>query len=234
MSKKKILLKVSGEIFLDSEKKELFSGLAHSLALQIKKLQATHIFGIVVGGGNFFRGNQHGDALQLTSSVGHQVAMLGTMMNALMLNDYCAQVGMQSTVLSAIDCPMVGTPIAQRTIENALVCNTTIIFAGGLGAPFFTTDTAAIVRSLQMNAHTVWKGTHVDGIYTADPKTNPHAKKISNLNYLDALSHNLGVMDLTAYTMAQQHSMPIRVFDIFKPNALVQAAENPDFGSTLS
>lgn len=233
-NRKKILLKLTGEIFLDRETKSLSAEAINSVIMQIKKLNHTHQFGIVVGGGNFFRGNEHGKRLGITPSVGHQIGMLATLMNGLILKDLLEQQGLHAALLCAMPAPEIGEAISQQNINHALDHDCTIIFAGGTGNPFFTTDTNAILRSLQIGAAEVWKGTSIDGVYDADPKTNPHAKRLRMVRYCDALEKKLGIMDLTAYAMAEQYDKPVRVFNIFEENALIQAAQNKEFGSIIT
>lgn len=234
MSKKRILLKLTGEIFVDKKHHTLTPVIANRLIEQIKRLQDHHLFGIVVGGGNFFRGNQHGKMMGLRPAISHQIGMLGTMMNGLMLKDLCEQHDIVAELFCAMPSPEVGKPIAQQTITNGLAHQSVLIFTGGTGNPFFTTDTTAILRALQMEAHEVWKGTTIDGIYSADPIKVPTANKLDTVTYDHAIKEKLGIMDLTAYAMAERHQVPVRVFDIFSPNALLEVAHNPKFGSIIS
>lgn len=230
---KKILLKLTGEVFLSPVSRSLDNTVLLNLIDQIKSLQHTHQFGIVIGGGNFFRGSQQGVTLGISPSVGHQVGMLATMMNALLIKDLFESNNLPATILSAIDCPEVGSAISQQTINAALDLGKIIIFAGGTGNPFFTTDTTAILRGLQIQADEIWKGTHVDGVYDADPNKNLSAKLIKRVSYNAALEKKLGIMDATAFALASTHKKIVRIFSIFEPEALIQAAQNPDFGSTI-
>ncbi len=234
MSKTRILLKLTGEIFLSKNTGKLSVDYATELITQIKQLLDTYFFGIVIGGGNFFRGNSHGHQLGLTSSASHQMGMLGTIMNGIMLKDLCEKQGVAADVLTTMPNPEIGKPISQEAINSSLQKNSILIFAGGTGNPFFTTDTNAILRGLQIRAQEVWKGTSVDGIYTADPRKNPDACLLQNIPFSKALDLRLGVMDLSAFAMAEQHHIPIRIFNIFTDNALLKAAQNKEFGSTIS
>jgi len=234
MKKKRILLKLTGTIFASQTNDNAFSTEAITPIIeQIKELQKTHQFGIVIGGGNIFRGEQHGSKLGLSPSVGHQTGMLATIINGLLLKDLLDQQRIDTTLLSAIVCPQIANPISQDNIDHALKHGRIIIFAGGTGAPFFTNDTNAIVRGLQMEASQVWKGTDVEGIYSADPQTDKQATLIKKMTYSDAISQKLGIMDNTAIALAEKHTLLIRVFNIFTPNALIKAAEDKDFGSTI-
>lgn len=232
-NRKKILLKVTGEIFFERTTKKLSATAINDLANQIKQLETTHQFGIVVGGGNFFRGTQHGVALGMTAPVAHQVGMLATMMNGLILKDLFEQHGLSTSLFCAISCPEVGSPISSQAIASALQKNNTLIFIGGTGNPFFTTDTNAVLRGLQIDAAQIWKGTNVDGIYDSDPRKNSNARLVKHTTYTDALTNHLGIMDAPAFALARQHELAIRVFNIFTPNALLTAAHDDNFGSLL-
>lgn len=232
MSKKRILLKLTGELFLSADGTPT-SDNARDVIRQMKELSATHQFGIVIGGGNFFRGSQHGTKMGIRASVGHQIGMLATMMNGLMLKDLIEQHDMHAELLCAMPSPEIGKPISQQSINGSLSKGEILLFTGGTGNPFFTTDTTAVLRALQIQAHEVWKGTSVDGIYSADPKKDASAQKLETITFSQAMQDRLGIMDLTAYAMAEQHDETIRIFDIFEKDALLQAANNPTFGSTL-
>ena len=232
MAKKRILLKLTGEVF--GKQHEPFSAdTIVNLIEQIKELKSTNQFGIVIGGGNFFRGSKQGKELGLATKNAHQVGMLATMMNGIMLQDLFEQHGVSTELFSAISCPQVAKVINQQAINTALDESKTILFAGGTGSPFFTTDTNAVLRSLQISADEIWKGTSIDGIYTKDPAKNPDAQRIEKITYAEAIKQRLGIMDLTAYSMAQQHKQRIRIFNIFAPNALHNAAQDSNFGSII-
>lgn len=226
--KRLILLKLTGDILAEQQNQ------AVELVTQIKQLSATHQFAIVIGGGNFWRGNQQGQQFKIKAAVAHQVGLLATVMNALILQEIFWQHNLPTTVLSAVDCPRIAAPVSNNNIRTALNQAHCLIFAGGTGEPFFSTDTAAVVRALQINAHEIWKATNVAGIFTADPRLDPQAKLLKQVSYQMALAQNLQVMDQTAFILASAHQLPIRVFDLFAPAALVQAAQNSDFGSLLS
>lgn len=232
-TKKRILLKLTGEIFLDKDKKQLSSVTPSAIIKQIKQLSTMHQFGIVVGGGNFFRGKQHGKQLGITPSVGHQVGMLATMMNGLILGDFLEQEGLSTSLLCAMPSPEVGNPISQEGILHAIKNGHIMVFTGGTGNPFFTTDTNAILRALQMSADEIWKGTCVDGVYNTDPRQKTDAQLLKTVSFAQALQQKLGIMDPTAYALAEQYGQTVRVFNIFEPNALLNAAQDKNFGSTI-
>jgi uridylate kinase len=230
----RILLKITGTIFTGPDGHTPSAVGAQKLALQLVALRKTHQIGIVIGGGNFFRGSQHGTALGITPAVGHQVGMLATLMNGLMLQDILAQQQIGSTVLSALSCPAVGSCISPQAIAQALDRNDVLICVGGTGVPYVTTDTNAVIRALQMGAMQVWKCTDVDGVYSADPKKDPRAIKFATISPQKALALGLGIIDHTALTIAQQHNLALRVFSIHEPEALRRAAHDPHFGSLIS
>lgn len=231
--KKRILLKLTGEAFISTANNGLNPIVVNDLFTQIKTLSNNYQFGLVIGGGNFFRGKQHGKIMGITPPVGHQIGMLATLMNGLMVKDLLEQHGVTASLFSAITCPEMASSISQQAIENALLKDQVIIFAGGTGNPFFSTDTTAVLRSLQINADEIWKASHIDGVYSADPKKDPQAKLLKKSTYQYALEHKLGIMDATAFTLAAENKKTIRVFSAFEPNALIKASKEKDFGSTI-
>ena len=231
--KQSVLLKVTGIAFIDPKTGRPSSNLLRSLARQIKQLHDRYSFAIVTGAGNLFRGRQQGKEFGLTESMGHQVGMLATGLNGLIIQDIFSQETVDTVVLSAFDCHAVGNPITPQTISQAQKAGQVITFVGGTGNPFFTTDTTAIVRGLQIGATQVWKATNVDGIFDDNPYTNPEAKLLKKLSYDQAYEQDLAIMDLTAFALAREHKLPIRVFNIFAPDALLKAAEDKNFGSIV-
>ncbi|MGE0207054.1 MAG: uridine monophosphate kinase [Candidatus Babeliales bacterium] len=234
MSKKIVLLKITGEILVGQDNHSLDKRMVCTIADQIKALADSYYFGIVIGGGNFFRGSRQGKQLGLTPSVGHQVGMLATMMNGLIVKDIFESHGLPSSLFCAVPAPEIGAPVSHQAINSALAKGQCLIFSGGTGNPFFSTDTTAVLRALQIEAHEVWKGTLVDGVYADDPRKKPDVKRFEHISYKEVLDKELGIMDLPAIALAQQHRLPIRVFDIFKKDALLLAASDPLFGSTIN
>jgi len=231
---KKVIIKISGELFTTTDKhayvnKEL---IAHFID-QIKTLQKTHHLGIVIGGGNFFRGNQAGKELGLRQPVADNVGMLATVMNGIILHELFEKSGVPSRILSAVTLPTIAQPINQDTIDTSLHAGKCLIFVGGTSNPYFTTDTNAVVRGLQMGAQELWKATKVDGVYTDDPVINKNAEFLRNTTYATVLEKKLKIMDLTAITLAQEHNVIMRVFNMSTHNALVTVAQNHEFGSTI-
>jgi uridylate kinase len=227
-----VLIKLSGEYLFGNTTAASVS-LLSSIIEQIKDLQNTHKFGFVVGGGNFFRASRQGVDLDLRQPVADSVGMLATVMNGLILQDFFKKAQVESEVLSAFEIPGVVKTISNRSVEMALSDDKVIVFVGGTGNPFFTTDTCAVLRALQIGSKLVWKATNVDGVYDADPRNNSTAKFLKQLSYTEFMAQNLKALDLTAISLAQQYSVKIRVFNIFAENALKRAASDLDFGSTI-
>ncbi len=238
---KTILLKLSGEILADcSQQGHSCSDGACSanhqlinITEQLKRLAETHRFGIVIGGGNFFRARHARQELKLRQPVADAVGMLATAMNGLMLQEYFNQNGLPCVLLSAVPLPSLVAPINQTTIDEAFADGKCIIFCGGTGNPYFTTDTTAILRALQIGATEVWKATNVDYIYDGDPNIDKTCKPLHQITYQDVIQKQLKLMDLTAITLAQQHNIKIRIFNAVAPQALEEAARTPAFGSTI-
>lgn len=232
MNSTKILIKLSGESFKVSSNGDTFSFIS-SLIAQLKTLSQTKKLGIILGGGNFFRGSIQGKQLGLPRRYAHQVGMLATLMNGTILQGLLEEAGVSTALFSAIACPSIAESLSQHAIDQALANGKCLIFAGGAGNPFFTADTAAVIRALQMGASEVWKGTKVDGIYQADPEKDPSARLLKKLSYDQLISDKLNIIDRTAATLAQEHQVRLRVFNVFKPEALLNAANDSTFGSTV-
>lgn len=232
-AKTRVLLKLTGQIFLDKKTGLVDSRLVNSIVNQIKELSSTYQLGIVIGGGNLFRGNQQGKQLGLTPWAAHTSGMLATIINGVMLRDMLTRAGIPAILVSALYCPEVAQPISQQIIDQSLNNGDCIIFAGGTGNPYFTTDTNAILRALEIGAMQVWKCTAVAGVYEADPHKDPTAKMLKTVTYKQAIEERLAIMDTTAFTLAHDNGLTIRVFDVFEHNALVRAAQEPHFGTII-
>ncbi|MCL4229208.1 uridine monophosphate kinase [Candidatus Dependentiae bacterium] len=233
-TKKRVLIKLTGELFLSHDKKRLTADVFTTLISDLKELHLTHDIGMVIGGGNFFRGNQHGKALGLTASAGHQIGMLATMMNGLIIKDLLEQHGFLVSLFSALTCPEVGESITSQALHEALGAGRILVFVGGTGNPFFTTDTSAILRGLQMGAQEVWKGTSVDGVYSDDPAKTADVTLLPKLSYQQVLKKRYGIMDATAFALAAEHCIPMRIFNIFVPGALMRAGRGEDIGTCIT
>lgn len=232
-ARKRILLKITGEAFLDKDG-ALSPKTLQAIIAQIKELENSHQFGIVVGGGNFFRGAKEGKTLGMQPSSAHQVGILATTLNGVILKNLLEQQNVSTTIFCAIECPPAGTPISQQGITSSIKKGNTLVFTGGTGNPFFTTDTNAVLRGLQMQADEIWKGSKVDGIYDKDPHKHKDAQRFAHLTFKQALNQNLGIMDLPSYALAEQYNQVVRVFNIFDQDALLKATHEPTFGSRIT
>ena len=225
-----ILIKLSGEIF--SFKKDPNSFIKQ-IAIQLKTLKKKNKIGLVVGAGNIFRGSQQGKQLNLKQTTAHTVGMIATLINGLILQDILEKESIECKLLSAFNCPQVADVISQEKIDCSLSKNKIVIFAGGTGNTFFTTDTNAVLRALQIEAKEIWKCTKVDGIFSCDPAENKNCELFKKINYKQIIEKNLKFMDLTAITLAQKHNLKIKVFNIFEKNALIKASKDINFGSNV-
>ena len=218
---KRILLKVSGEVLMGDREYGIHMGTVTRVA---EEVAAAHDSGVqiclVIGGGNIFRGVA-GAAQGMERAVADSMGMLATVMNALAMRNALEQVGKAARVLSAIPMPTVCEPFIRPRAIRHLEKGRVVVFAAGTGNPFFTTDTAAALRAAEMSCDALMKGTSVDGIYSADPKTNPGATRYNRLSYLDVLSQDLKVMDAAAITLARENGIPIIVFSVRTTGAFV-------------
>jgi len=234
MAKKTILLKLSGDVLVDQRTKEPSAALMRDLIRQIKQLSATHRFGIVMGVGNVYRNNTQGITFGVSPSIGFHLGMLAIGMNGLLLKALFEQEGVVSTLFGGDYKPEIGEEISEAQLRDSLTAGQVLIFVGGTGNPYFSSDTSGVIRALQMKADELWKCTRVDGIYDADPAKKADAQLLRTVSYEQAISEKLAVMDTTAYTLARSYRLSTRVFDVFSPNALIHAAEDKEFGSTIS
>lgn len=241
VNKKRILLKLTGKILgpcnsnqNPDNKSCLGTGYFQNLVEQIRSIKQDYSISIVIGGGNILRGEDQSLNSIVSQSVSHQAGMLATIINGLILKDILEKNNIEAELLSSIVCPQICKAVSQENIDNALKLDRVIIFTGGTGAPFFTTDTNMIIRALQIGSCEVWKCTNIDGVYSCDPKKDKNAKIIKELKYSDAISQNLGIMDITALILAEKHKIIVRVFNIFEDNSLIKAANSRDFGSLIN
>ncbi len=213
---KRVLLKVSGEGFGDESGRGLETERFVTLAKEIKKVSGTGVeLAVVVGGGNILRGAKFSGTGKSRVQA-DQVGMIATAVNALLLQDTLEGFGVETRVVSAIEIKNITEPFILRNCLRYLKEKNVVIFAGGTGNPFFTTDTAAALRAIEINADIMLKATQVDGVYTDDPMKNASAKLYRKLTYMDVLSKRLGVMDLTAISLSMENKLPIVVFNINK------------------
>jgi uridylate kinase len=221
----RILLKLSGEVLMGDGQFGIDPATVARMALEVKAARdAGHEVCLVVGGGNIFRGLA-GAAKGFERSSADYMGMLATVMNALAMQNALEQIGVDTRVLSAIPMATVCEPYIRRRAVRHMEKGRIVIFAAGTGNPFFTTDTAAVLRAVEMNCDVILKGTQVDGVYTADPKLDKTATRYEKLKYIDVLKQDLKVMDQTAITLAKDNKLPIVVFSIKGENALQEVVQ---------
>jgi uridylate kinase len=227
-----VLIKLSGEIFSDNNG-QLSSEAALKLIAQIKTITRNHHVSIVIGGGNFFRGSIQGKRLGLRPTAAHYIGMHATVLNGLALQELMAQEGIEATLLAPNRIYGAAAALEPAVITQAKRNNTPIIFVGGTGIPFVTTDTAAIMRALQVEAGMVIKATNVAGVFDKDPKKHPDAQLLQRVSYGQALAEKLGIMDSTALSLAQEHGIVIKVLSMHANDCLVKALQDDTYGSTI-
>ena len=215
---RRILLKLTGEALGDAAGCGIGTERVHRVADEIKQVQAMGVqSSVVVGGGNIFRGIQ-GSEKGIDRATGDQMGMLATIINALALQDALEKRGVATRVQTAIAAAQVAESFIRRRAVRHLEKGRVVVFAGGTGNPFFSTDTAAALRASEIGAEIILKATKVDGIYDSDPMENPAAVRYDQISYPEAIGQRLRVMDTTAFSMCMDNRMPIIVFDVFKPH----------------
>ncbi|MCE8022610.1 MULTISPECIES: UMP kinase [Halomonadaceae] len=218
---KRILLKLSGEALMGEHDFGIDPQVLDRMALEIGQLVGIGVqVGIVIGGGNLFRGAAL-NAAGMDRVTGDHMGMLATVMNALAMRDALERSNIRSRVMSAIPMSGVVEHYDRRTAIRYLTSGDVVLFSAGTGNPFFTTDSAACLRGIEIDANVVVKATKVDGVYDKDPVKHADAVKYDHLSYDDALDQKLGIMDLTAICLVRDHDMPVRVFNMNKPGALL-------------
>ncbi|MDA9845345.1 UMP kinase [Acidimicrobiia bacterium] len=232
---KRVLLKLSGESFADSETNfGISTNILTNIANQISKANEEGIqIAVVVGGGNFFRGVQE-SAKGMAQANADYMGMLATVINAVALKDALDKNGTQTRVQSAITMTAVAEPYIRLKAIRHLEKGRIVIFAAGTGNPYFTTDTAASLRAAEIDADIVLKSTRVEGVYSSDPEINENAELYSQISYKDVISKKLGVMDLTAITLCEENKMPIRVFDGTQNNNIYNVLTGNELGTLIN
>jgi len=211
-----VLLKVSGEALMGDKNFGHDYDTLKRIAQDIKEVRDMGVeVCVVVGGGNIFRGASASN-LGMERTAADYMGMIGTVMNALALQNIMEQEGIHTRVLSAINMTSICEPYVRRKAKRHMEKGRVVIFAGGTGNPFFTTDSAAVLRSIEMNCDLLLKGTQVDGVYSDDPHKNPDAVKYNRVTYSEVLQKNLNVMDMAAIALARENNLPIKVFSIKK------------------
>jgi len=230
---KRILLKLSGESLMGQEGYGINAAVVGAISEELKELTSLGVeIAIVIGGGNIFRG-MGGEKEGIDRATGDYMGMLATVMNAMALQNFLEKAGVYTRVLSAIEIHQLVEPYIRRRAVRHLEKGRVVIFAAGTGNPFFTTDTAAALRAVEIGADVIMKGTKVDGVYDSDPKLNPAAKRFDSLSYLDVLNKNLKVMDSTAISLCMDNKMPIVVFDLFKKGNIRKVVLGEHIGTTV-
>ncbi len=230
---KRILLKLSGEALAGKQGFGIDPKVLDRMALEIGQLVGIGVqVGLVIGGGNLFRG-QELSAAGLDRVTGDHMGMLATVMNALAMRDALERANIRTRVMSAIPMSGIVEHYDRRTAVRYLNQSDVVIFSAGTGNPFFTTDSAACLRGIEIDADIVLKATNVDGVYSADPKKDPEARKYDRLTYQEVLDKQLGVMDLTAICLVRDQCMPVRVFDMNQHGSLVRLVVGENEGTLI-
>ena len=231
---KRILLKLSGEALMGGQNYGIDTNVAKAVAEEIKAVQKLGVeIAIVVGGGNIFRGVSK-SAGNMDRGSADYIGMLATVMNAVVLQDAMEKINVYTRVMSAIDIPQLAEPFIRRRAMRHLEKQRVVIFAAGTGNPYFTTDTAAVLRGIEINADVILKGTRVDGVYDSDPEKNASAVKFDMISFDDVLKKGLNVMDTTAFTLSQENKLPIVVFDMNKIGNLLKICEGENIGTVVN
>ncbi|WP_020168445.1 MULTISPECIES: UMP kinase [Methylotenera] len=230
---KRILLKLSGEALMGDDAYGINRATINDIVTQIKEIVDLGVeVGVVIGGGNIFRGVAP-TAAGMDRATADYMGMLATVMNALALQDAMKHIGIKARVQSALNIEQVAEPYIRGKAIRYLEEGRVVIFGAGTGNPFFTTDTAAALRGMEINAEIVLKATKVDGIYTDDPKKNPNATRYETVTFDEAIIKDLKVMDATALTLCRDQKLPISVFSIFKPGALMRVVMGENEGTRV-
>jgi uridylate kinase len=231
---KRILLKLSGEALMGEQQFGVDPAVATRIARDVGEIQGLGVeTAIVIGGGNIFRGLA-ASARGMDRATADYMGMLATVINALALQDALEQLGTVTRVVTAIEMRAVAEPFIRRRAIRHLEKGRVVIFAGGTGNPYFTTDTAAALRAMEIKAEVILKGTKVDGVYTADPMIDPDATKYATISYLQVLERQLKVMDATAISLCMDNKLPIVVFNLRLPGNISRVVLGEPIGTTVS
>lgn len=230
---KRILLKLSGEALAGENKTGINTQVIQQIALDVKEAHTLGVeIGIVIGGGNIFRGVA-ASAQGMDRSSSDYMGMLATVINSLALQDALEKAGVPTRVQTAIQMAAIAEPYIKRRAMRHLEKGRVVIFGAGTGNPFFTTDTAAALRAMEIGAEVLMKATKVDGIYDCDPVKNPNAKKYDKIRYIDVLNQDLKVMDLTAVSLCMDNSLPILSFDMTLRGNIMRAIRGESIGTLV-
>ncbi len=230
---KRIVLKLSGESLLGDQKFGITAEMLQHYALQVKEIVDMGVeVAIVIGGGNIYRGIQ-AEKSGIERVQGDYMGMMATVINGMALQSAMESVGLYTRLISAIEMKAIAEPYIRRRAIRHLEKRRVVIFSGGTGSPFFTTDSAAALRASEINADVILKATRVDGIYTADPEKDPNAKKFDTITFAKVISLGLSVMDMTAFTICQENNVPIIVFDINGHDNLARIIQGESIGTLV-
>ena len=226
---KRFLLKISGEALAGSQKHGIdFDAVKETCEMIKKCVETGSEIAIVVGGGNFWRGRSSGTMDRVKAD---NIGMLATVMNAVALQDTLEQLGVEAVVMTAIPFPQIGEHYSPARAINHLENKKVVIFGYGTGNAFFSTDTAASLRAAEINAEIIFKATNTDGVYDSDPKTNPDAKKYTEVSFGEILAKDLKVMDSTAASMCRDNNIPVMVFSLKDPENIIRAISGENVGT---
>ena len=227
-------MKISGEVLAGKKSFGIDPELTQKIANRIKEIHSKSIqIGIVIGGGNIFRGISV-SAKGMDRVAADYLGMMATIMNSVALQSELEKIDCDTRVMSALSVTQLAEPYIRRRAARHLEKGRIVIFAGGTGNPYFSTDTAAALRAIEINADVILKGTKVDGIYSADPESNPTAKKYDTISFKEVIEKELRVMDLTAITLCKENNLPIIVFDIKSNDGLVNIVNSVHTGTRVS
>ena len=228
---KRVLLKVSGEALAGKDGKGLCPEKLEKVAKEVKSLVRMGVqVGIVVGGGNFWRGRTSGD---MDRALADQIGMLATCMNGLALKDAFTTAKIDTRLLTAVSMPSVAEPYTINRARDLLDRNVVVIFAGGTGSPFFSTDTGAALRAVEIQADVILLAKKVDAVYDSDPEKNPKAKKFDKITHTEVLEKDLKVMDATAASLCRDNNMKIHVFGLAEKDAIIRACKGEKIGTVV-
>jgi len=231
---KRILLKLSGEALMGERSYGIDPEILQSIASEVASVVRAGVqVAIVVGGGNIWRGRKEAAAQGMDQASADYVGMLATVINALTLQDAIERAGIPTRVQTAIAMQEVAEPYIRRRAIRHLEKGRVVIFGAGSGNPFFTTDTTAALRAAEIDAEVIFKATKVDGVYDADPKTHPQARRYDVLSYQDVLTHDLRVMDSTAIALCKENQLPIVVFDLTTPGNIYRVVQGEPIGTWI-
>lgn len=230
---KRVLLKLSGQAFAGPQKLGIDPDTVQGVAEDIKAAREAGVdVAVVIGAGNIIRGESASNR-GMDRATADYMGMLGTVINSMALQDALENIGVQTRVQTAINMAEIAEPFIRRRAMRHMEKGRVVILAAGTGNPYFTTDTAASLRALEIHAEVVLKATNVDGVYTSDPRKDPTATKFDEITFMEAINRSLGIMDLTAFTLCMENNLPIVVFDITQRGNITRAACGEKIGTLV-